>query len=60
VQVEAQVPHQVIAQTPAVLLVTMVPSPAYHSLEREVFQSLTPLVTRTASASNEKGEAAPK
>jgi quercetin dioxygenase-like cupin family protein len=60
VQVEAQVPHQVVALTPAVLLVTMVPSPAYHSLEREVFQSLTPLVTRTASASNEKGESAPK
>jgi quercetin dioxygenase-like cupin family protein len=60
VQVEAQVPHQVVAQTPAVLLVTMVPSPAYHSLDREVFQGLTPLVTRTVSASNEKGETAPK
>jgi len=55
-QVEARVPHQVVAQTNAVLLVTMVPSPAYHSLEREVFQPPTPLVTRTVSVS-EKGEA---
>lgn len=59
VQVEAQVPHQVVAKTPAVLLVTMVPSPAYHSLERDVFQGLTPLVTRTVSASNEGEEVAP-
>ena len=55
-QVEAQVPHQVVALTNAVLLVTMVPSPAYHSLEREVFHHLTPLVTRTVGASEQGGE----
>ena len=55
-QVEAQVPHQVVALTNAVLLVTMVPSPAYHSLEREVFQHLAPLVTRAVSASEQGGE----
>ncbi len=50
-QVEANVPHTVEAQTDAVMLVTMTPSPASHSLEREIFQELTPLVTRTVSAS---------
>lgn len=47
-QLEANVPHSIIAQTDAVILVTMTPSPSYHSLEGEVFQNLTPLVTRTA------------
>jgi quercetin dioxygenase-like cupin family protein len=55
-QVEAQVPHQVVALTQAVMLVTMVPSPASHSLEREVFQHLAPLVTRAVSASEQGGE----
>ena len=55
-QVEAQVPHQVVAPTSAVLLVTMVPSPASHSLEREVFHHITPLVTRTVGASEQGGE----
>jgi quercetin dioxygenase-like cupin family protein len=55
-QVEAQVPHHVVALTQAVLLVTMVPSPASHSLEREVFHHLTPLVTRTVGASEQEGE----
>jgi quercetin dioxygenase-like cupin family protein len=45
-QLEANVPHSILAQTDAVVLVTMTPSPSYHSLEREVFQRLTPLVTR--------------
>lgn len=58
-QVEANVPHTVVAQTDAVMLLTLVPSPASHSLEREVFQGLTPLVTRTVSASEEEGEMAP-
>lgn len=49
IQLEAHVPHSLIAQTDAVVLVTMTPSPSYHSLEREVFQQLTPLVTRTMS-----------
>ena len=55
-QVEAQVPHQVVALTNAVLLVTMIPSPTYHSLEREVFHHLTPLVTRTVGPSEQGGE----
>jgi quercetin dioxygenase-like cupin family protein len=55
-QVEAQVPHHVVALTQAVLLVTMVPSPAYHSLEREVFLPLTPLITRAVGASEQGGE----
>jgi quercetin dioxygenase-like cupin family protein len=45
--VEANVPHSIEARTTAVVLVTMTPSPAQHSLEREVFEQLTPLVTRT-------------
>ena len=45
-QVEANVPHSVEAHTTAVVLVTMTPSPAQHSLQREVFDRLTPLVTR--------------
>ena len=48
-QLEANVPHSVVAKTDAVMLVTMTPSPSYHSLEREVFQNLTPLVMRTTS-----------
>lgn len=58
-QVEANVPHSVMAQTDAIMLLTLVPSPASHSLEREVWASLTPLVTRTVSAAEEAGERAP-
>ncbi len=54
-QIEANIPHMVVAQTDAVMLLTMTPSPSSHSLEREVFQDLTPLVTRTVSASEEGG-----
>lgn len=54
-QVEANVPHTVVAQTDAVMLLTMTPGPSSHSLEREIFQDLTPLVTRTAGASEEEG-----
>ena len=57
-QVEANVPHTVVAQTDAVMLLTLVPSPAAHSLEREVFAGLTPLVTRAVSA-EEEGERSP-
>ena len=39
-QVDANVPHRVVAQTDAVMLVTMTPRPSYHSLEREVYQHL--------------------
>jgi quercetin dioxygenase-like cupin family protein len=45
-QVEANVPHGIEARTTAVVLVTMTPSPAQHSLQREVFDALTPLVRR--------------
>jgi quercetin dioxygenase-like cupin family protein len=48
-QLEANVPHSIVAQTNAVVLVTMLPSPSYHSLERELFQGLPPLVTRSNS-----------
>lgn len=46
-QLEASIPHSIVAQTDAVVLVAMLPSPTYHSLEQEVFQELTPLVTRS-------------
>lgn len=49
-QLEARIPHDVVAITDAVLLVTMTPSPASHTLEQEVFQHLTPLVTQTTGA----------
>jgi quercetin dioxygenase-like cupin family protein len=45
-QVEAQVPHSIVAKTTAIVLVTMTPSPHHHSLEHEVFDLLTPLVRR--------------
>lgn len=46
-QLEASISHSIVAQTDAVVLVTMLPSPTYHSLEQEVFQALTPLATRS-------------
>lgn len=48
-QLEANVRHSVVAHTNAVVLVTMTPSPAQHSLQHEVFDQLTPLVSRTNS-----------
>lgn len=48
-QLEANVPHSLNATTDAVVLVTMTPSPSYHSLEREIFQKFTPLVKRRES-----------
>jgi quercetin dioxygenase-like cupin family protein len=47
-QVEAEVPHRLAARTNAVVLVTMVPSPATHSLDAAVFHDLKPLVARAA------------
>ncbi|MEO7021195.1 MAG: cupin domain-containing protein [Ktedonobacteraceae bacterium] len=35
VQVEAHVPHSIVAQTDAILFVTMIPSPSYHSLDSD-------------------------
>lgn len=48
-QLEASVSHSVLADSDAVVLLTMTPSPVQHSLEREVFQKLTPIVSRTPS-----------
>ncbi len=45
-QVESHVHHNVVALTDAVMLLTMTPSPTYHSLEHEPFHDLTPLVSR--------------
>ena len=45
-QVEARVRHSVVARTNAVITVTMVPSPTSHSLEREIFAGVEPLVAR--------------
>ena len=45
-QLEAKVPHGLEAHTTAAVLVTMTPSPAQHSLQREVFDPLSPLVRR--------------
>jgi|SRR6185312_9698260 len=46
-QVEANVAHSVAATTDAVMLITMTPSPSFHSLQHEIFDTLTPLVTRS-------------
>lgn len=46
-QIEANVPHSVTAATDAVMVLTMTPSPTYHSLQHELFDTLTPLVTRS-------------
>jgi quercetin dioxygenase-like cupin family protein len=46
-QLEAGVRHALVARTNAVVLLTLTPSPARHSLERETFANLTPLVVRS-------------
>ncbi len=48
VQLEENVPHSVIAQTDAVMLVTMTPSPSFHSLglSRNNESGQLPLVSR--------------
>ncbi|HZS77285.1 MAG TPA: cupin domain-containing protein [Ktedonobacteraceae bacterium] len=38
VTVEAQVRHSLVAETDAVVLVTMTPSPSFHSLQKELFK----------------------
>ena len=45
-QLERNVPHSIVAVTDASVLVTMTPSPRLHSLSGEVFDKLTPMVTR--------------
>ncbi|HXX78615.1 MAG TPA: cupin domain-containing protein [Ktedonobacteraceae bacterium] len=52
-QMEANIPHAVVAQTDAVMLLTIIPSPENRSLGRDAFQGLTPLVTRTVGASED-------
>lgn len=46
-QIEAHVPHSINAATDAVMVLTMTPSPTYHSLQHELFDNLTPLVSRS-------------
>jgi len=53
IQLEANVPHAVVAQTDAVMLLTMIPSPVNQNIERDAFQGLPPLVTRTVGASEQ-------
>lgn len=38
VTVEAQVRHSLVAETDALVLVTMTPSPSFHSLQKELFK----------------------
>ena len=45
-QIDANVQHSVTAPTSAVMLLTMTPSPTYHSLQQEVFKDQSPLVSR--------------
>ncbi|HLJ35048.1 MAG TPA: cupin domain-containing protein [Ktedonobacteraceae bacterium] len=49
-QLEENVPHSVLAQTDAVMLVTMTPSPSFHSLGlgRNNESGQVPLVSRTS------------
>ncbi|HEV8192337.1 MAG TPA: cupin domain-containing protein [Ktedonobacterales bacterium] len=45
-QLEANVRHSISAKTRAVVVATMTPSPAYHSLDAEIFSKQQPLVAR--------------
>lgn len=49
IQLEAQIPHSVVAQSDAVMLLTLTPSPAQHSLAQELFKGRTPLVRRRST-----------
>lgn len=46
VQLEARVRHSIVAQTDALVLVTIVPSPTLHSTEPEASTQHKPLVSR--------------
>jgi quercetin dioxygenase-like cupin family protein len=46
IQLEATLPHSITAETDAVVLLTLTPSPSQHSLNKELFQNRLPLVTR--------------
>jgi|GEM_PF-590679 quercetin dioxygenase-like cupin family protein len=54
-QLEAQTPHAITAETAATVLVIMTPSPVYHSLNQTLFRQQVPLVSRVPRA--ETGEA---
>lgn len=54
VQLETNVEHTVIAQTDAVMLLTMTPSPTYHSMAQELFGAQTPLVSRATAATDQQ------
>jgi quercetin dioxygenase-like cupin family protein len=44
-QLERNVPHSIVAETDAIVLVMMTPSPRWHSLAAELFDRITPLLT---------------
>ncbi|QBD83227.1 cupin domain-containing protein [Ktedonosporobacter rubrisoli] len=46
IQLEANIPHSVVARTDAIMLLTMTPSPSNHSLQNELFRGIQPLVSR--------------
>jgi len=48
IQLEANLEHSLIAKTDAVVLLTLTPSPAQHSLQKELWQDQAPLVKRIA------------
>jgi len=47
IQLEATIPHSITAETDAVVLLTLTPSPSQHSLSKELFQNRLPLLIRT-------------
>lgn len=52
-QLEAHARHSLVARTDAVVLVTLVPSPSFHSLQQEVFAQQAPLVARSTDSTEE-------
>lgn len=42
---EANIPHTLLAQTDAILLLTLTPDPQHHSLATELFDKIQPLAT---------------
>jgi len=54
IQLEAALPHSIFAETDAVILLMLAPSPSQHSLNKELRSK--PLVTRSASAEQPSSE----
>lgn len=48
-QLEEHIPHTILAQTDAVMLLTYTPSPARHGIEAEIFQGCKPLIERVVN-----------